>query len=115
MKAYFQSDQEILGFNDRWLSLIGIPVISFVIAVIFFSDELINSPRYFFQGCMMTAFVHTVAFWWIFRRTMIFLRRKYPATEDVKKRLIYLSALVVGIYMLLNPVLKYFTKSMFAG
>lgn len=111
MKGYFETNKEILGFDDKWLTILGIPIISFAISVIFFSDLMLSSPSSFFSGCLLISFIHTICYWWIFRNMMVFLRRQYPETEDIKKRLIILMSSVGVIYFALNPVIEVFTDA----
>jgi len=106
MKAYFQSNREILGFDDKWLILFGIPIISFIISIIFFSDQLVESPGFFFRGCMLVSFIHTLIYWMIFRQVVIYLRRQFPKIEDVGKRILRLGIVFLVIYFASNPLLK---------
>ncbi|MEM9823164.1 MAG: histidine kinase [Bacteroidota bacterium] len=112
MTAYFESNREILGFNDKWLIILGIPMISFVISVIFFSDQLMESPVYFFRDCMLVAFVHTLIYWMILRQVVIYLRRQFPKIEDVQKRIIRLGITFLVLYFALNPVIKLATMEL---
>ncbi len=88
-----------LGFDDFWFVIAGIIILSFVTDYIFtnsffkhsFGEAIINwSVSLFFSTC----------YWLIVRPTIILLRKKYPALQDVMKRVvIMIGALLITVFL----------------
>lgn len=72
---------EVLGFDDKWMMIIGIPVLAFIIDFI-----LNNSFARFPFGFALVSYSISVFFsacnWTIFRAIMIFFRKRYPSLKD---------------------------------
>jgi hypothetical protein len=96
-----------IGFDDRLLVLIMIPVISFVIPFVFFGLRF-QKPPYLDGRIYFTTLILTSAIWMGNRYIMIWARNKYPDFELVKKRLIVQSAVMVLYTLIVTNVLGYF-------
>ncbi len=79
-----------IGFNDGWLILFTIPVLSFIVPIVFMGCRF-GKPPYFSWDKYFIAFFITVALWFGDRLIMIWSRGKYPLFKDVRKRLIHQS------------------------
>ncbi len=75
-----------IGFDDRLVMLITIPVLSFIIPIVFMGCRFGRHPLFSWDK-YVTTFVITTALWIGSRQIMIYSRRKYPLFEDVRKRL----------------------------
>jgi hypothetical protein len=97
---YFEYKEE-LGINDKWLMLIGIPLIGFLVPFIFFDLNEELSPVFFvvkfIHSCFYAAF-----YWLVLRYTFIKLRRKYPGTKQVQRRIALQFLVAIGLIILVE-------------
>ncbi|MBK8562888.1 MAG: histidine kinase [Saprospiraceae bacterium] len=104
---------EILGFSDRWLVIIGVPVVAMLTGLLMFADVLVASPRAFFTTCFLVGLAYTAIYWLVFRFACVYWRSKYPKLEQSGKRILYLALSVVIGYFLLKIVLDPFLHKPF--
>ncbi len=104
---------EILGFNDRWLVIIGVPVVALLTGLLMFADVLVASPKVFFTTCFMVGLAYTVVYWLVFRYACVFWRSKYPKLEQSGRRILFLILSVFIGYFLLKIVLDPFLHKPF--
>lgn len=79
-----------IGFNDGWLMLFTIPVLSFIVPIVFMGCRFDRFP-YFSPDKYFTTLTIIIALWAGDRLIMIWSRGKYPLFKDVRKRLIHQS------------------------
>ncbi len=101
--------KEIFGFDDKWLIIIGIPVVTIITSAMMFSDVMVRETRFFFLACNGIGFVYTTVFWLVFRQVILFFAAKYPRQEEFSKRM-WLQSLTVlvlffAIKLVLDPLL----------
>lgn len=103
---------QALGFDDRWVRLIGIPLIALLINLLLIEKELVDccdSPIINF----IISLIFTVAYWEGNRKILIYLRLKYAKYNEVKKRIliqavaITLYSIVIGtvVHLILSGIL----------
>ena len=106
--------KEILGFDDRWFMLIGIPVVTVLTNAMMFTDLLINSPKMFLGRCLFVGLVYTVVYWLILRQLLIFSRKKFPSTKNYGRRLLLQIVVVFIVFFtikaLLDPIIHPFAE-----
>ena len=100
------STKDIFGFNDKWLVIIGIPVVAFLMAAMMYGDLLVMAPELFFSTCLPVALIYTVVYWLVFRFLLIFYREKFPSAQDTVRRLVFLALSVITCYFLLKFALE---------
>jgi len=93
-----------IGFDDRLLMLIMIPVSSFIIPFVFFGLRF-QGPPYFTWKIYFTTFIITVAIWVGDRYVMIWARSRYPQFAQVRKRLLIQSAVMLVYTVLATNLL----------
>ncbi|MBN9381801.1 MAG: histidine kinase [Chitinophagaceae bacterium] len=104
-----------IGFDDRWMMLIGILLYTFLIPIIFFGSKVHESPEeaWISSGIML---VITSSIWFSSRAIMIWSRRRYPSLSMMKKRLVVQTALILFCAVLINnllaPVFKHVCMAM---
>lgn len=83
-----------IAFDDRWLVLIGIPILTFLTPFIFFGRDLEGvrntAHQEYFEGLFFTT-----VYWLYSRALFIWLRKKYDAFEMSLKRLLIQFAIVL--------------------
>ncbi|MEM9686664.1 MAG: histidine kinase, partial [Bacteroidota bacterium] len=90
-----------LGFNDFWFVVIGIIILS-VITDYLFNNSFAHYP--FGQAVInwSVSLFFTICNWFIIRRVIILLRKKFPAFRDDVKRIILLFLAIVSTVILVD-------------
>lgn len=99
--------REILGFDDRWLMLIGIPVASFLVSALMFGNQFEENILYNLSKCSMVSVIYTTIFWFTFRQIFIELRRRFPAVRDAVKRLVLQTILILVAYFAIKVLMDF--------
>jgi len=106
-----KNQKKILGFDDKWFIIIGIPIISFLVSTMMFADILIEDTLLFFQGCYIVSLIYTGIYWLLFRQIFLFFRHRFPKTSQSVRRIFWQSVTLVVVYFigqeLLDPAMKY--------
>ncbi|MCB0569359.1 MAG: histidine kinase [Phaeodactylibacter sp.] len=97
---------EILGFDDTWALILGIPFLSFIIPLLFFKGTLSNGLVAYLPEWGIS-FIYTVTYWFSCRAIFIFFRRRYSGYQETRKRILYITATALAAYFVLNHSLKY--------
>jgi hypothetical protein len=84
-----------LGFDDRWVLLVGIPAISLVSFILFTAGGADLSIRDTI-GCLILGVLFTAGYWTINRNSTLLLRQRFPRQEDTPLRI----SLMVGVAIL---------------
>lgn len=85
-----------IGFYDLWLRIIGVPALGFFIPITFFDDTIESLGAY--APKWIEASIFALVYWEGSRLILIWLRRRYLAFEDTRKRIL-LQFLTVNIFM----------------
>lgn len=96
-----------IGFDDRMLRMILIPLTAFLIPIVFFGVRFARQPQYhwlMFVNTLITTFV----IWTGCRYIMIWSRRRYPQFPGFKKRLLIQSLLMLIFATIATNTLGYF-------
>lgn len=88
--------RELVGFNDLWLRLIGIPVIAFMIPMIFYQ---VFPGHEAFLAHFLTGLFFTTIYWHTDWLIITFFRDRYPEFKHYRKRLL-LQAFFVTVFTL---------------
>ncbi len=98
--------REILGFDDTWFLILGIPALSFCIPLLFFKATLANGLMAYLPEWGISM-MYTTAYWMACRTIFIYFRRRFPAQQETRKRIIYMSAAILATYGVVNWSLDY--------
>ncbi|MEO6453865.1 MAG: histidine kinase [Ginsengibacter sp.] len=101
-----QSTRCKIGFDDRLVMLFVIPVLSFIIPVVFFGCRFQREP-YFSWDKYLTCLIITTVLWVGDRNIMVWCRRRYPMFQDVRRRLIVQSVAMLLYTAIGNNLLGY--------
>ena len=99
-----------IGFDDRLVMLVMIPVAAFIIPVVFFGLRFQREP-YFTGRVYVTTFIITATLWIGSRYIMIWSRNRYPQFSSVKRRLIAQSVVMLIYTLIVTNTLGYFLHS----
>jgi two-component system, LytTR family, sensor kinase len=95
-----------IGFDDRLVTIILVPVTSLIIPFVFFGMRF-GQPPYFTWKVYLNVVIITAVIWLGNRYIMIWARTRYPQFEVVKKRLLVQSLVMLAYTLLANNILGY--------
>ena len=101
-----------IGFNDSLLMIIGIPLLSFIIPIVFFGCRFNRPPLMTWDKFLITMGI-TGIIWAGDRYIMVYSRGKYPLFNEVRKRLIFQSAIMFVFTVIANNFLSRLSNSIF--
>ncbi|UGU14293.1 histidine kinase [Sinomicrobium kalidii] len=103
----FRKAKSIMGFDDRWMLIVGIPLVSFIIVGLIFGDALaekgIGSLVYYYPS----ALIYTTIFWVVFRFLMLQCMKRWPEQEQTTRRVVIQVILVLVVYVAVKWMLKH--------
>jgi len=99
--------REYLGFDDRLLMLIGLPLLAFNVTILIHPDHFREaSLSHFVFVHFSIGLLYTMAMWLSFRACIIALRKRYPEHREWRKRLMMQGLALPIVYLLVSKVLK---------
>ncbi|MEM1328234.1 MAG: histidine kinase [Bacteroidota bacterium] len=101
----FIANIKYLTFDDRKLMLIGIPVLSLLIPVIFFQVGIIELFKYGITEYIEHV-IYTIVFWIFCRWLTIQLRKKYDRFDQIRKRLMVQALIKIPSIFLISLLIK---------
>lgn len=101
-----------IGFNDGLLMATGIPLLSFIIPIVFMGCRF-SKPPYFTWDKYLATIVITSAIWIGNRYIMIYSRKKYPLFNEVRSRLFFQSGLMLVFTLAANMSLGRLSENIF--
>lgn len=101
--------REMIGFRDIWLMAIGIPLIGFLVPILFFGATLDEGligylPRW---GVSM---LYTACYWITVRWIFVYTRRRIPEPERVGRRIGLALLIFIPVYLGVNFGLDQFER-----
>lgn len=100
---------EVLGFDDTKTILIGIPIVSFAMPLLFFRATLADGLLVYLPNWGIS-FIYTIAYWFSIRSIFILMRRRFGGHQQIRKRIFYTTLLVVIVFFVLNNVIGLFHR-----
>lgn len=90
-----QDKIKYLGFDDKWFTLAGIVVTAFIIPVAFFNYHFGNTTVEEYLMKVVGCAINGTIYWLGIRYFLVLIRKRMPAFEDTKKRLVYVILFVI--------------------
>jgi len=101
MLTIFKSKKHLLGFDDRWMILLGIPFISLLVNTLLFGHLVQQKAYGIFTSCFPISMYFTTIYWFTFRELYFYIVKKYPLNSDFKKRQsITLLSVIIGYFVI---------------
>jgi two-component system, LytTR family, sensor kinase len=101
MLNIFKSKKYLLGFDDRWMILLGIPFISLLVNTLLFGHLIQQKAYGIFTSCYPISLYFTALYWFTFRELYFYVVKKYPLNSDFKKRQsVTLITIIVGYFVI---------------
>ncbi|MEL6989573.1 MAG: histidine kinase, partial [Bacteroidota bacterium] len=91
MKLILNKEERLrlVGFNDIWFMILGIPLTAlFIKTAFFYHADAPNTWDHFF-GEIIESLIHTTVYWIGFKLFITNLRDRLPGFEHTRKRIIY--------------------------
>lgn len=105
-----KSTRELLGFDDRWLMLLGIPIIATLINLMMFGSllslDMKQETLIGFLQCNFVSLIYTIIFWVAYRQLVLFLRKRHTLDKNIHLRMVIQVALVIGTYIIIKTIMK---------
>lgn len=106
--------EEILGFNDKWARIIGVPIVAFFTPIIFLNERFQEGLVIYLISFVVSLF-YTLILWEGNRRLMIIGRNYFKGVGQENKRMIWQGAatLMFGTvtFLTLDPIVCYYLKN----
>ena len=105
-----------LGFDDRYMLLLGIPVLAVVANTFFVAALPPEALRVHEIGgfCYLIALMYTVIFWFINRQAVLWLRRRYAGPQFITRRIVLSLTVAVSVILVVELVQQLFVTHMLA-
>ncbi len=103
--------KKYLGFNDFWLMLIGIPIVSYVVAALMFGHAFEENYFANLTKCSFIGLIYVSVYWTIFRELFIFFRKRHPELKESASRIIYQILAIIVVYFLVGQVIDLFVDN----
>jgi sensor histidine kinase YesM len=97
--------QDIAGFDDRLLILVGWPLASMLISLMLFGDSCARGDWQFLAVCVPMSFMYTGVFWFALRWAYKKVKDHYPTFQDIGKRLMWVSLAFLVVFFLVDYAL----------
>lgn len=98
---------ELLGYDDRWITILGLPIASMLISVLLFNEYYQRLDFAYLSVCIPISFVYTTAYWVALRFAYRKVRNHYPAFEQFPQRLLWLFAGFLILFFAVDIALGY--------
>lgn len=102
-------EKDRICWNDKWAIIIAVPILSLIIPFVFFGLRVTSPPHFTFQ-VYFTTLIMTSAIWLGNRLIMIWSRNMYPFMEQLKKRLLFQSTLMIFYTVLTTVTIGFFLE-----
>lgn len=106
--------EEILGFNDNWARIIGVPIVAFFTPIIFLNERFQGGLIPYLISFTVSLFF-TVLLWEGNRRMLIIGRKRYCNVGDEGKRLTWQLVVTTlfssAVFLILDPLICIFLKN----
>ena len=97
--------RDILGFNDIWVMVFGIPVIGFLVPLLFFGDDLSDGFSNYVPHWTLST-LYTLGYWVVTRGIIIWKRRRFPAQADTAKRIVVSILVFIPFYLVFHNLMQ---------
>ena len=102
--------KKYIGFDDTWLMIVGIPIVTVLVTIMIFGIEGLTD---FSKSCLPLGFIYTTAYWLGFRYVTINYHRSYPDYNFNHKRLFYVISRMSIMYITVKVVMGFITHRFF--
>ena len=109
-KTHHKKLRDLLGYDDRWITILGLPIASMLISVLLFNDYYERLDWAYLMVCIPISFVYTAAYWAALRFAYRKVRNHYPAFEQFPQRIFWLFLGFIVLFFAVDVLLGYAFK-----
>ena len=91
--------REVVGFNDHWMLIFGIPLVSILVSLLLFNNLAHEAPLKFLAFCFPFSMLYTAIYWFGMRLAYHRARIKYPTFGEIRHRIAHLLVAFFGLYL----------------
>ena len=103
--------KKTLGFDDKWVLLIGIPIVTIMVSFIIFSTVVEDNLYLWTIRCLPLGLIYTTVIWMGLRTIVCYFLDKFPDPKDVLKRIPFqILSILVG-YVIIENLVSFLVKS----
>ena len=95
-----------LGFDDRLLVLVGIPVLAALATLLFVANQPHDHQELI--ACIALSLLHTSVYWLLARAMLVYLRRRYSDQRHTTLRVCLIVAFIVSLVFVFEGTLNLF-------
>lgn len=106
----FIKSEKYIGFDDRWLLLIGIPLGTIFSTLAAFGDAVFTRETI---PCAGIAFVFTTIYWLGYRHIIVAYHKRFPDYNFSRKRLVFIVGLMGAYYVIIKIVVGFIIHGCF--
>ena len=92
---------DVLGFQDFWYITLGIPVVAFLIPLVFLGKTLDNGLLAYMPK-FTVSLLYTTLYWLAIRQVFLIVRRRYPTQKDNNYRVLFTAIGTIISYFLIS-------------
>ncbi len=96
--------KEVIGFDDRLMMFLLMPVVAFLVPILFFKEDL-SDGLWAYLPKFSVSLVYTIIYWLSVRAIFIYNRRKYPNHKDTSRRIITTVLMVIVVFFIICTLL----------
>ncbi len=104
------SCESAYGYNDKWMRIIGIPVIALICPPLFFRDTYAACDGYWHS--VIISLIFTLCVWEGSRQIFIRVTNRFPKVQDNRKRLVWLIGLSVLYIIVACPTVGFLVDNL---
>jgi len=102
--------EKYLGFNDLWLIIMGVPVISVIVNLMLFGTDSLGMS---FGVCALIGLLYVSAYWLLTRTFLIYYHKKYDDYQFTPGRLLFVIFWMLVIFFVVKFVLGFAMHSFY--
>jgi sensor histidine kinase YesM len=98
--------REYLGFDDRLLVIIGIPLLGFFIPIVFYDSSPTTLGWSGFLPHFLVALLYTTTYWLVSRAIVVFWRKRWPSLKKTTLRIAVTMTTLVAVVLLIEGLCR---------
>jgi sensor histidine kinase YesM len=97
----FGSKEKHLGFDDRWMVVVGIPFVAILVDALMFGSPYKTIATGQFYKCFPVGLLFTTILWVSFREVMCFYIKMYPRDSDIRfRQIMTVITVIIGFFVI---------------
>jgi two-component system, LytTR family, sensor kinase len=99
--------ESVMGFNDKIIMLVGIPIASMMVSLLLFVESFVTLDWKVLMVCIPMSFLYTTLIWISLRFFYKFIKRAYPKTTQIGQRAVLAFFAIAFSFKLINFIVEF--------